>query len=376
MKKIFILTGEPSGDKLAAEVIIKLKKKTDNIQYLSLGGENLKKIGVDSIFNLNEVTYLGFTKVLTNIFKIKKKINETANKIIEFDPDILFSVDSPDFTLRVAEIVKKRAKKIKTIHFVAPQVWVWRENRVKKIKKFLDHILLLFKFEKKYFEKENINCKFVGHPLLEKNDKSKIDINQIIEKNKAIISIFPGSRVSEIEILMPILLNFIKLMDEKYDDFLFVFHSTETMRPKVENYLKQITQNNCQVISDEKIKNHILEKSIFAVAKSGTISLEIANKKIPSIIIYKMNFINFMIVKALVKIKFANIINIAADKMIIPELLQSKCNSKEIFKSVTYFIENSTHMEDQVKATQEILNDFKTNSLPSDLIADFLKSHV
>ena len=376
MKKIFILTGEPSGDKLAAEAIIKLKKKTDNIQYLSLGGENLKKIGVDSIFNLNEVTYLGFTKVLTNIFKIKKKINETANKIIEFDPDILFSVDSPDFTLRVAEIVKKRAKKIKTIHFVAPQVWVWRENRVKKIKKFLDHILLLFKFEKKYFEKENINCKFVGHPLLEKNDKSKIDINQIIEKNKAIISIFPGSRVSEIEILMPILLNFIELMNDAYDDFLFVFHSTETMRSKVENYLKQITQNNCQVISDEKIKNHILEKSIFAVAKSGTISLEIANKKIPSIIIYKMNFINFMIVKALVKIKFANIINIAADKMIIPELLQSKCNSKEIFKSVTYFIENSRQMEDQVKATQKILNDFKTNSLPSDLIADFLKSHV
>ncbi len=376
MKKIFILTGEPSGDKLAAEAIIKLKKKTDNIQYLSLGGENLKKIGVDSIFNLNEVTYLGFTKVLTNIFKIKKKINETANKIIEFDPDILFSVDSPDFTLRVAEIVKKRSKKIKTIHFVAPQVWVWRENRVKKIKKFLDHILLLFKFEKKYFEKENINCKFVGHPLLEKNDKSKIDINQIIEKNKAIISIFPGSRVSEIEILMPILLNFIELMNDEYDDFLFVFHSTETMRSKVENYLKQITQNNCQVISDEKIKNHILEKSIFAVAKSGTISLEIANKKIPSIIIYKMNFINFMIVKALVKIKFANIINIAADKMIIPELLQSKCNSKEIFKSVTYFIENSRQMEDQVKATQKILNDFKTNSLPSDLIADFLKSHV
>ena len=376
MKKIFILTGEPSGDKLAAEAIIKLKKKTDNIQYLSLGGENLKKIGVDSIFNLNEVTYLGFTKVLTNIFKIKKKINETANKIIEFDPDILFSVDSPDFTLRVAEIVKKRSKKIKTIHFVAPQVWVWRENRVKKIKKFLDHILLLFKFEKKYFEKENINCKFVGHPLLEKNDKSKIDINQIIEKNKAIISIFPGSRVSEIEILMPILLNFIELMNDAYDDFLFVFHSTETMRSKVENYLKQITQNNCQVISDEKIKNHILEKSIFAVAKSGTISLEIANKKIPSIIIYKMNFINFMIVKALVKIKFANIINIAADKMIIPELLQSKCNSKEIFKSVTYFIENSRQMEDQVKATQKILNDFKTNSLPSDLIADFLKSHV
>ena len=100
------------------------------------------------------MTYLGFTKVLTNIFKIKKKINETSNKIIEFNPDILFSVDSPDFTLRVAEIVKKRSKKIKTIHFVAPQVWVWRENRVKKIKKFIDHILLLFRFEKNILKKK------------------------------------------------------------------------------------------------------------------------------------------------------------------------------------------------------------------------------
>ena len=133
---------------------------------------------------------------------------------------------------------------------------------------------------------------------------------------------------------------------------------------------------NVEVISDENIKSQILSNSIFAVAKSGTVSLEICNAKVPSIIIYKMNFINFMIVKALVKIRFANIINIAANKMIIPELLQSKCNSEEIFKSVTYFIENSAYMDDQVKATQEILNDFKTNSLPSELIADFLKSHV
>ena len=111
-------------------------------------------MGINSISDLNQVTYLGFTRVLLNIFKIKKKINETAAKILEFNPDILFSVDSPDFTLRVAEKVKKNSPKIKTIHFVAPQVWVWREGRVKKIKKFIDHILLLFKFEKKYWEKK------------------------------------------------------------------------------------------------------------------------------------------------------------------------------------------------------------------------------
>ena len=151
MKKIFILTGEPSGDKLASKVIKELKKNNDSIEYLCVGGESLKSLGIKSIYELNEITYIGFTNVISNIFKINKKINETVKAIIEFNPDILFTVDSPDFTLRVAERVKNKNLKIKTIHYVAPQVWVWREGRVKKIKKFIDHILLLFNFEKVYF---------------------------------------------------------------------------------------------------------------------------------------------------------------------------------------------------------------------------------
>jgi len=167
MKKIFILTGEPSGDKLASTVISKLKLENPEIEYLAVGGTHLKNLGISSIFDLKEITYLGFTSVLLNIFKIKSKINNTVDEIIKFNPDILFSVDSPDFTLRVAERVKKINKYIKTIHYVAPQVWVWRKNRVKKIKKFIDHMLLLFNFEKEYFDKENIKNTFVGHPLIE-----------------------------------------------------------------------------------------------------------------------------------------------------------------------------------------------------------------
>ena len=143
MKKIFILTGEPSGDKLASKVIQELKKDNSDIEYLSVGGENLKALGIKSIYDLKEITYIGFTNVIKNIFKINKKINETVKAIKDFNPDILFTVDSPDFTLRVAERVKKQNSNIKTIHYVAPQVWVWREGRVKKIKKFIDHILLL-----------------------------------------------------------------------------------------------------------------------------------------------------------------------------------------------------------------------------------------
>tara|TARA_X000001036_G_C20632776_1_gene787850 strand:+ start:342 stop:1472 length:1131 start_codon:yes stop_codon:yes gene_type:complete len=367
VKKIFILTGEASGDKLASKVISDLKKINKNIEYLSVGGENLQSLGIKSIYNLKEITYLGFTNVILNIFKINKKINETVKSIIDFNPHVLFTVDSPDFTLRVAKKVKKLNSKIKTVHYVAPQVWVWREGRVKKIKNFIDHILLLFNFEKKYFENENISCEFVGHPLLQNKERSKIDINQIIGKNKALISVFAGSRKSEINVLMPILLGFIKLMNDKYTDLTFVFHSTKEYSKLIQSFVNDSQLSNCEIVSDDKIKSHILNKSVFAVAKSGTVSLEISNAKIPSIILYKMNFINFLIVKSLVKIKYANIINFAANEEIIPELLQSNCNSKNIFNYVSNYLDDPNKIKEQVDKVQNVLDGLKTNGSSSEL---------
>ena len=360
MKKIFILTGEPSGDKLASKVISKIKNSRADIEYLSVGGEHLKALGIKSLYDLKEITYLGFTRVILNIFKIKRKINDTVKEILKFKPDILFSVDSPDFTLRVAKEVKKIDPSIKTIHFVAPQVWVWREHRVKQLKSFLDHILLLFPFEKKYFDKEGIQSTFTGHPLLEEQEKSKVDISQIIKDNKKIFSIYPGSRLSEINVLTPILFEFVKKMNEKYKDLFFVFHSTSEHVQLIQNLLLKQGFKNCGAIGDEKIKSHILKSSIFAVSKSGTISLEICNAKVPSIIIYKMGMINFFIVKMLVKVKFANIINIAAKEEIIPELLQSKCNPTNIYNTVDKLLSNKSTLDKQVIKTQEIIRNFKT----------------
>ena len=362
IKKIFIVTGEASGDLLASKVISNLNKINSNIEYLSVGGENLKKLGIKSIYDLKDITYLGFTNVIMNIFKIRNKINETVKAIEDFQPDILFSVDSPDFTLRVAERVKINNPNIKTIHYVAPQVWVWRDGRVKKIKKFIDHILLLFNFEKSYFEKEDMSNEFVGHPLLDDVDDKAIDINQVIGKNKALISVFPGSRKSEVEVLTPILLQTIKLLNKSNKDITYVFHSTKEYSSSIQTHITKSELINCEVISDEKIKSHILRKSIFAIAKSGTVSLEICNFKIPSLILYKMNFINFFIIKMLVKTKFANIINIAARKEIIPELLQGKCNPKNISNMITYFLDNPKKMEEQINETQLILKSFKTNN--------------
>ena len=376
MKKIFILTGEPSGDKLPSTVISKIKKLNSEIEYSCVGGHHLESLGIKSIYNLNEITYIGFTSVLLNIFKIRNRINKTVEEVIKFNPDILFSVDSPDFTLRVAERVKKINHNIKIIHYVSPQVWIWRECRIKKFKKFVDHMLLLFNFEKKYFDKENIPNTFVGHPLLEDNIKSKIDLSSLIDNDKKIISIFAGSRNSETNILLPILSDFIRLMNENSDNYIFIFHATVKNKETIVNFLKNSPFNNFQVISDEDIKSQILSKSIFAVAKSGTVSLEICNANVPSIIIYKINMINYLIMKSLVKVKFANIINIINNKEVIPELLQGECNAKEIFNSVNYLLNHPDLIKLQLYEIGKTINEIKSDTISSDKAANILSQYL
>jgi len=376
MKKIFILTGEPSGDKLASSIIAKLKIQNPNIEYLSVGGEHLNNLGIRSIYDLKDITYLGFTSVLLNIFKIKKKISKTVDEILKFDPDILLSVDSPDFTLRVADRVKKFNNKITTVHYVAPKVWVWRRKRIKKIKKFIDHMLLLFSFEKEYFEKENIKTTFVGHPLIEDKENVKIVSNNLISKDRMIISIFPGSRKSETTVLMPILLDFIKLMHKKNYNYDYIFHATNENKIFVADQIKKSNLKNIDVVSDENIKLKVLSNSIFAVSKSGTVSLQICNLNIPSIIIYKLSFLNFMIFKFLANIKFANIINIINDREVIPELLQKECNSKEIFNSVIYLLKNPDLIKKQLKTCNDTLNGIRSKTSSSNESALILNKYL
>ena len=375
MKKIFVLTGEPSGDKLASTAISKLQKNFTDIEYLSVGGSNLKRIGIKSIFDLKEITYLGFTSVLLNIFKIKKKINQTVEEIIKFNPDILFSVDSPDFTLRVAEKVKKINPKIKTIHYVAPQVWIWRKGRVKKMKKFIDHVLLLFDFEKKYFDKESIKNTFVGHPLIEKTD-SITKLGNIMTKYKNVISIFPGSRKSEIDVLLPIFFNFIKKMNINNHKYDYYIHTNEENINYINNKVEEIKIKNIDVIFDEDIKEQVLLNSVFAVCKSGTVSLQVSNSKVPSIIVYKISFMNFMIFKMLVNVKFANIINIINNREVIPELLQDECNDDEIYKSVLYMLKNPEIGKKQIEQCNETLKGIRSRSSSSNEVATILRNSL
>ena len=237
-------------------------------------------------------------------------------------------------------------------------------------------MLLLFNFEKKYFDKENIPNTFVGHPLLEINKRSKVDLSSLIDKDKKIISIFPGSRVSEVNVLLPILCDFIILMNKKFNNYIFIFHATTRNKETIFDFLKKRSFNNFQVISDEDIKFQILTNSVFAVVKSGTISLEICNANIPSIIIYKINMINYMIMKFLVKVKFANIINIINNKEIIPELLQDECNAKEIYNSVNYLLNQPNLLTMQLEDISKTLKNIKLKTSSSEKVANILSEYL
>ena len=374
MKKIFILTGEPSGDKLASEVIKELQKTKTNIEYLSVGGQYLNSIGIKSIFDQKDITYIAFTDIFLNFFKIKKRINETVKKILEFNPDILFSVDSPDFTLRVSKIIKLKRPDIKNIHFIAPKIWAWREGRVKKMKIFIDHILLLFNFEKKYFDKENFKNTFVGHPILDNTNHEKIEINELL-KGK-IISIFPGSRLSELKSHVPILIKFIKRMNREKNNYNYIFHATEGSKEYLSQIIKKNNLENVDLISNENIKIATIKKSIFAIVKSGTVSLEVCKYGVPSIIIYKMNFLNFFIAKLFLKIKYANMINIINNKEIIPELLQKECNSDEIYKTVNYLLKKPELINEQLKQVNKTIKELRSNTSSSNEASNVLLSYL
>ena len=244
------------------------------------------------------------------------------------------------------------------------------------MKKYLDHILLLFKFEKKYFDKENLLNTFVGHPLLDDEIESNVKLDNLLSDNKKYISLFAGSRESEIKIHAPILFKFIKKMNEKEKNFNFIFHSTD----KFKNYLINLINNenifNSEVISDDKIKNEILKKSIFAVVKSGTVSLEVCKQNIPSIIIYKMNFINYFFAKLFLKIKFINMLNIINDKEIIPELIQKDCNSDEIFKSVYYFLKKPELIDNQLLNIKNSIKNLKSSTSSSEEASKILLNYL
>ena len=366
-KNIFIITGEVSGDLLAYKVFNNLKLKKYNVS--GIVGENLKKLNVKNFFDNSKITFFGIKDVLLNIFFIRKKINDTVKFIEKFNPSVVFSVDSPDFVFRVIEKIKKNKKvNPKFLHYVAPTVWAWRENRLFNIKKNIDKIYLLFDFEKKYFKKYKIKHLFVGHPFFENYRFKKFNIST---KSNNLITFCPGSRKSELEYFLPI---FKKVMFKLGGGYTFHIGATKDNYIFLKNYFKNI---NLKIIinfkSDKKEK--LYKKSILCVAKSGTVSLDLCKSQSGIITIYKFNLLNYFLIKPFIKVKFINIINIMANKKIIPELIQSDCTSEKILDKIYFYLKNKKEIARMVNNYNNVLKRI-SNKSTSKIISKDIKSYL
>lgn len=365
-KKIFVITGETSGDILAAEIIKYIDLENTIVQGIS--GYNLKKLGVKGPFENKDITFFGITDVIRNFLYIKKKINECVKYIENFKPDIIFSVDSPDFVFQVIKKIKKKnIVQPKFFHFVAPSIWAWRERRAQNIKKLLDKVYLLFKFEEKYFNKYNILNQFVGHPFFENFIFTNLNLNV----DKKIISFCPGSRKSEIELFLPIFIDTINHFGNKFSYHFGLARGTEKI---VQDKLKTLDDIEIIINTNEDLKNVYYKKSLITIAKSGTISLDLCKSQIPFLTIYKLSWLNYLIIKPFIKVKFINIINIIAKKEIIPELIQNDCTSKKIIQKINFYLSNKLELKKMVEEYNSILKSFSNKKTSKKIAEDLLKN--
>ncbi len=325
--KYYIIAGEASGDLYGANLIQSIKKIDSQAQIRCLGGDHMLSImGKGMAKHYKDMAFMGFWEVLFHLKSIFKNISFCKNDILSFSPDIIIYIDYPGFNLRIAKWAKKKG--FLNHYYISPKVWAWKESRIKYIKRDIDKMYLIFPFEKKlYTEKYNMDCaEYVGNPLLETIPKIKetnFHTNYNLNPQKKIIALLPGSRKQEIRRMLPVFLETSKL----FPKYQFVIAASLGIDP---TFYDEFTENYSEVKIIRNQTYSILQNAHAAIVTSGTATLETALLKVPQIICYKTSNISYQIIKRLIKISYISLVNIIANKEVILELIQKKCNVKEI----------------------------------------------
>ncbi len=294
-------------------------------------------------------------------------------------PNVLVTIDSPDFNFRVLKRISNKIPSTIKIHYVAPTVWAWRSGRAKYLSNYIDKLLTILPFEKKYFTKYNLNTKFVGHPVYEirkdkKINKKNLYVKYKIKKGCKIISFLPGSRLSELKKSIPVLIETINLIGNRSN---LNIHVLFYILPHLKKYFNKYNFDFSHSLVDEIDKYDAFKISNAAISTSGTVAVELSYFNIPTIVIYKLNFFSYLIAKIFVKIKYANLLNILAKKYIIPEFLQFKCTPELISNELLKLLNNNSYAKKQLYESKKSLSKLKINNkLPSinavnEIISDF-----
>lgn len=338
--KIFLSAGEPSGDFLGSQLMKALKHELGNsVRFLGLGGQLMEAEGLRSLFPIEELSIMGLAEIIPHIWRIRKRIHQTVASIMKSRPDIVVTIDSPGFNFRVGRVLKKRDQSIPLVHYIAPSVWAWRAKRARKVAKFLDHLLAVLPFEPPYFLKEGLSTQFVGHPVVELGIKKLKDPlfrkRHDIPSKAPIITLLPGSRRGEVSRLLPIFQQTTQQLLKKYPDLCVIIPTL----PHLVEKIKQLYTLPAVIVTSPEEKYAAFHESHAALAASGTVSLELAAAELPMVIAYKLNPLTYSILKRLVKVKHACLVNLLKNETIIPERLQNDCTPNKLAHELGHLLQ-------------------------------------
>ncbi len=376
-KRIFIIAGEASGDFLGGQLLQSLKQQNSNIEIAGIGGSQMEAQGLKSLFPMADLSLYGLFELLPHLFNIFKRIKQTKEAIKAFRPDVLVTIDSPGFCFRIAKYAKQL--KIPVVHYVAPSVWAWKTGRAEKLAKKVevDHLLCLLPFEPPYFTCHGLASTFVGHPITEVvlPDDTHFRESLKISREATLICVLPGSRKSEIQKLLKIFLEAIaKLPLNRRIEV--VLPTLPHLVPLIEPLVKD-AGISIKIVTTVEEKWQAFMQSSIALAASGTVSLELAYAGVPQVIAYKVSRLTYWIAKCLVKTKYASLVNILNNEMLVPEYLQNQCNAEFLSKQLNAILTDSKYqkqMRQKYKEAIDMLNapNMHSSDIAASIVGDFL----
>ena len=353
-KRIMVVAGEPSGDMHAGCLVENLKKDLLDTHIYGMGGIEMKKAGVDILVDSSKLSVVGIFEILKHYPEIKKAFTKLKKSIEANPPDLLILIDYPEFNLKLAKIAKR--KQTKVLFYVSPQVWAWRQGRVKKIKKLVDMMAVILPFEVDFYKKESIPVRYVGHPLSGKaKPTTSIEISKKeygLDLNKKTIGLFPGSRESEIKNHMPLVSKIISYLKKEKINVQFIIPAA----PGVDrsSYMRWIAKDTNYIkLVDDNIYNVIQTCDAIASA-SGTVNVQIALMKKPFCVFYKISFLTFLIVKNLIKTKSISLVNILFSKNVVKEFIQKEARHQLIAEELKKLLYNKGHSAAQELELEKI----------------------
>lgn len=373
--RYFIVSGEASGDLHGANLVKSIKHFDKQAEFRFWGGDLMTEtIGEKPLKHIKELAFMGFSEVLKNIGTIFKNIKLCKTQIVDYQPDVVIMIDYPGFNLRIAEYVKKQGFKV--FYYISPTVWAWKENRVKKIKAFVDEMFVILPFEEAFYKKHDYKVNYLGHPLLDAIEQYNEGVKPSLEifketyrlDDRPIIALLPGSRVQEIKIKLPIMLDLVDL----YPNYQFVVSVAPTLSLE---FVQEVAKEKDVKFVVNKTYD-LLSHAYAGLITSGTATLETALFKVPQVVCYKGNAASFQIAKRIVSVKYISLVNLILDKEVVTELIQNDLTKENLKQELDKIldIEHRKKLAQDYQSLEDILGGYGASERIAKIMVEKLKS--